>query len=216
MSNTVIIVGAGPGLSSAIAARFAREGFAVGLVSRSQAQLAAVAEPLTKKGAKVEVASADAGDEGALSNALTQLASRLGTPEVAVYNAAHLAANQPLALTAGALQQTFARDVGGALTLARFLADARPASGSLLLTGGGLALAPSNEWTSLSVGKAALRALALTLAPALAAQNLHVATITIGGFIKAGTAFDPALIADTYWSLHRQPRSAWTHEAVIS
>jgi len=74
--------------------------------------------------------------------------------------------------------------------------------GTLLFTGGGFAVAPSAKYTSLSIGKAGIRALAFALAEELNPQGIHVGTVTIAGNVSPGTFFDPDLIAERYWELH--------------
>ena len=89
--------------------------------------------------------------------------------------------------------------------------------GTILLTGGGLALDPTG-WlpaASLAVGKAGLRSLAQTLHKELAPEGIHVATVTIAGQIQPGTAFDPDLIADRFWHLHAQPVGHFDWESVF-
>jgi NAD(P)-dependent dehydrogenase (short-subunit alcohol dehydrogenase family) len=88
-------------------------------------------------------------------------------------------------------------------------------SGTVLFTGGGLALEPFVEFASLSIGKAGLRSLALSFAKELAPDGIHVGTVTIAGMIKAGTHFDPDAIAEHFWELHAQPRGAWETERVF-
>jgi len=76
--------------------------------------------------------------------------------------------------------------------------------GTILLTGGGLALAPLADLASLSIGKAAVRSLAFSLAEELEPAGIHVATVTICGFVQEGTHFSPDRIAAEFWRLHQQ------------
>ena len=89
--------------------------------------------------------------------------------------------------------------------------------GTLLFTGGGLALYPEYGAgvSSLAAGKAGLRAFAFALAKELAPEGIHVATVTIAGTVKPGTAFDPDRIAEEYWALHAQPADSWSVERVF-
>jgi NAD(P)-dependent dehydrogenase (short-subunit alcohol dehydrogenase family) len=68
----------------------------------------------------------------------------------------------------------------------------------------------------LGVAKAGLRNLAYSAAAELAPDGVHVTTVTIRGILKAGTAFDPELIAEHYWRLHQQGRAEWEPEFVLS
>ena len=73
---------------------------------------------------------------------------------------------------------------------------------------------PVPEVTSLSLGKAGIRALTQLLARAYEPRGVHVATVTVGGTVAPGTAYDPDDIADHYWRLHTQSAGAWEREVV--
>jgi hypothetical protein len=93
----------------------------------------------------------------------------------------------------------------------------RDGRGSLLFTGGGLALDPSPEYTSLSVGKAALRSYVQALQKQQQGSDVHVSTVTIGGFIGGDDPrFAPAELAATYLRLHHQPRDQWQAELLYT
>jgi NAD(P)-dependent dehydrogenase (short-subunit alcohol dehydrogenase family) len=153
-----VIVGVGPGLSQAVAERFAREGYAIGLVTRTQATLDATAERLVAAGATVATAAGNGGDPASLRAALDKIAVRLGAPEVAVYNASVLRMASPSALAPEALAEDFAIDVTGALVMAQHVLPAMRARGrgTILLTGGGSAFEPWVDAASLGIGKAGL------------------------------------------------------------
>ena len=87
--------------------------------------------------------------------------------------------------------------------------------GTILFTGGGLALQPYPDFASLAIGKAGIRSLTFSLAQEVADDGIHVGTVTICGFIRAGTKFDPDTIAESYWELHSEDRRSWSHERTI-
>jgi len=87
--------------------------------------------------------------------------------------------------------------------------------GTLLFTGGGLALHPSPQAPSLSIGKAGLRALALMLAQELAPAGIRVGTVTIAGMVAPGTAFAPQRVAEAFMALHRGAPDPSTAEIVF-
>ena len=87
--------------------------------------------------------------------------------------------------------------------------------GSLLFTGGGFALHPSEEYASLSVGKAALRAYVYVLHGQLAGTRVHATTVTITKGIGSEPRFDAAALAQAYLDLHHQPETEWQPELVI-
>ena len=65
------------------------------------------------------------------------------------------------------------------------------------------------------MGKAGIRNLAFSLFAELKDAGIHAATVTIGGLVKPGTAFDPDQIAEAYWTLHVQPKGSFERELVL-
>jgi short-subunit dehydrogenase len=106
-------------------------------------------------------------------------------------------------------------DVAGALHCALQVIpeQVEQKAGTILFTGGGLALYPSADYTSLGIGKASLRNLAFTLAEELKPQGVFVGTVTIAGAVAPGTHFAPELIAEKYWELYEKREE---HEIVYS
>jgi NAD(P)-dependent dehydrogenase (short-subunit alcohol dehydrogenase family) len=214
MDKVMLIVGMGPGVSAAVARRFAREGYAVGAVARSAAKLEAHLAALRGSGFTVAGATADAADMASLRRALAALQAELGEASVLVYNAAGMT-YQPLGtLSPEQFAADLAVSVVGAFTAVQQVAPAMRArrSGTIVLTGGGFAFEPMPALASLGVGKAALRNLAFSLHADLKDSGVHAATVTICGNVAAGTAFDPDRIADAYWQLHMQPAGACERE----
>ena len=208
-----VIIGAGPGVGRSVAHRFAREGHPTALLGRNAATVHAVAETLGPAVTVLEL-TADSTDERSLRAALDRVAGELGPPAAVVYNTALIRADQPGELSIREHQDAWAVNVGGALTAAAHAAPLMAAhgGGSFLITGG-MPL-PDYRYTSLSLGKAALRAAATMLAQQHGPSGIHVATVTIAGPVAPGTPFDPDDIADHYWQLHTEPRDAWRHEVV--
>lgn len=137
-------------------------------------------------------------------------------PEVLVYNAALLRQDTPLDGDDEGWARALAVDVLGAKIAAETVVPAlRDDRGSLLFTGGGLAVAPSPEYASVSVGKAALRAYAQALHAHLKGRSIHAATVTIAGNIDGGEErFAADVLAGAYLELHLQAESEWTAELV--
>src|SRR3954453_571953 len=217
----LLLVGAGPGLGAAIARRFAREGYRLTLVARSEATIAPIARALRATGADVAVVPADAGDAERLRAALSPLFAAPGAPGVVIYNAALATFDELLAVSAEQLADAYAVDViGGVLTAQLAVPAMRSASGgTLLFTGGGFAdaLPPAPAalpptLATLSLGKVALRAAATMLARQLRDDDIHAGSLTILGQIAPGTPFDPDRIADAYWAICNEGPDAWREE----
>jgi short-subunit dehydrogenase len=211
------IVGAGPGVSLAVARRFGREGFRVALIARREEALADYRGELATEGIESFVFAADAGDAQSLRRALERIATQLGPTAVLVYNVVAQAPGTPSSLDSERLVETFRANVVGALVASQqVIPQMRTAgAGTVLFTGGGLAINPWPEAAALAVGKAGLRNLAYSLAAELEPAGIHVATVTIAGTVQPGTEFDPDRIADVYWQLHSEPRGQWQREIIF-
>jgi NAD(P)-dependent dehydrogenase (short-subunit alcohol dehydrogenase family) len=217
MSNVCVVVGVGPGVGIAVARRFGRAGFRVALIARRADKLAGYVDELTKEGVEATAFVADAERPETVADAMHKIAADVGEPTVLVYNAAIVRAASPANLGVDALMRDLKVDVGSALVAAQKVLPAMIArgSGTLLFTGGGLALDPWPDVASLAVGKSGLRALALCFAKELAPKGIHAATVTIAGVVKKGSSLDPLRIADIYFELHEQARDAWEVERVL-
>ena len=216
--GSALIVGVGPGLGLALAEAFAGDGHPVALFGRDAERLDKYASALTAQGRTARAYSADAADPEGLKAALTRAADELATPDVLVYNAALMNPDTPTELDIRNFIQSIVVNVTGAIVATQtVLPLLRNGRGSLLFTGGGLALDPSHEYTSLSVGKASLRAYVQALHKQLQASDVHVSTVTIGGSIGGGDPrFAPETLAATYLNLHRQPREQWQAELLYT
>jgi short-subunit dehydrogenase len=199
----LLIVGAGPGLGASIGRRFAQGGYHVTLLARSAEGLDGMAKGLADTGATVDTVTADAGDPDGLRATLSSLFEGDGAPGLVVCSAAMLAQDSLLTSDVAYLHQAYDVDVVSAVVAAQVAAPAMRGAGggTIIFTGGGWADYPMAMFSTLSVGKAALRSAATVLGEDLADDGVRVATITIAGQIALGTAFDPDRIAETYWSV---------------
>lgn len=209
------IVGAGTGLGAALAERFAAGGFNVAMICRSPDRLAEWHERQDDPD-RFALRAADASDEAALSAAFGSVERWRGSTDVLIYNVADLSPDPVEDLDASRLLATMEVNVGGALHSVRRVLPAmqRARRGTILITGGGLALEPYPDWASLSAGKAALRSITIGLYKQLLPQGIHVATVAVCGIIEPAGPFDPALIAEQYWKIHREPLTSASRELV--
>jgi short-subunit dehydrogenase len=199
----LLLVGVGPGLGLALARRFAVGGYRVTLVARSTDRLDELARSLDDTSAEINTVEADASRPEDLRARMAQLYREEGAPAVVIYNAVLGSPDQLMSSTAAHLQEAYAVDVIGAIVVAQEAAAAMRAAGlgTMIVTGGGFADHPIPALATVSLGKAALRAAATMLAADLGPDGIRVATLTIAGQIVAGTAFDPAHIAERYWEI---------------
>jgi NAD(P)-dependent dehydrogenase (short-subunit alcohol dehydrogenase family) len=228
-SALVIGVGAEAGLGAQLAHRFAQEGFRVLVAGRSEARLKSVATAIKQAGGQAEPIAADATREQDVI-ALFDKAVTRGDLELVVYNVGNNAAVPLLDLTAGDFETFWRQNAFGGFLVGREAVRRMlpKGKGTLLFTGATASLRARPPFTGFASAKAALRAVAQGLAREFGPQGIHVAHVVIDGVIDGAYArekfpdfvrakgedglIDPGAIADVFLSLHRQPRSAWTHE----
>ncbi|MEU8413557.1 SDR family NAD(P)-dependent oxidoreductase [Amycolatopsis japonica] len=205
-----VIIGAGPGIGRSVAHRFAKEGLPITLLARRSATL----EPLAAELGTALALTADVTDEASLKAALDTAVREHGEPDVVVYNAAIIQADAPGELSVERHLAAWSVNVVGAITTAAHVAPgmAERGSGTIIVTGGMPEAVPA--YTSLSLGKAGVRALVSLLDKEFGPSGVHVATVTVAGPVAKGTPFDPDDIAEHYWRLHTQPREDWEQEIV--
>jgi NAD(P)-dependent dehydrogenase (short-subunit alcohol dehydrogenase family) len=213
-----VIIGAGPGIGTSVERRFAAAGMPVGLIARTAASVdaARAAVVAAVPGVTVAGATADAGRDDQLRAALDALTGHLGVPAALIYNAGLVQRDRPGELSRERHVAAYAINVLGAMTAAVHVAPgmAEAGGGTILITGG--MPEPDPEFTSLSLGKAGVRALTTLLASEYGPAGIHVATVTVSGAVAPGGPYDPDLIAEHYWRLHTQPRPAWEHDVVVA
>ncbi|GEO00486.1 glucose 1-dehydrogenase [Novosphingobium sediminis] len=212
MSSTrpvALIIGMGPGLSAALAQRFAAGGYTIAGFARSPEKSGALAAAMADEGHKLDLRAVDAGDFTALASAVSAVEAQLGPIEVLIYNAYSATSAPPSQIPLDALITDFRVNVGGALAAVQAVLPAMQArgKGSVLLTGGGLALDPT-PWlpaASLAVGKAGIRSLARSLHKEMEGSPIRVGTVTVTGQILPGTPLAPEIIAERFWDMHTLP-----------
>lgn len=220
-----VVAGAGPGLGAALAARFAAGGYDVALLTRSADSRQAALDRVAAAGRTARGHDCDMGDARAVAAAFAAIRKQQGDPAVLVYNAGIFLQGGVLELEPAAFEAAWRVNCLGAYLAAREVLPAMLAAGhgSILLTGATAALRGGARFAGLAVGKFGLRALAQSLARECGPQGIHVAHVVIDGLIATAarrqqpgrapdSLLEPDAIADSYFQLHAQPRSAWTLE----
>ena len=221
MSKTIVIVGFGTGISTAVAEKFGAEGFSVALVARNEAHLAAGVAALTAKGIAAAAFPADASDLAAVRAALGKVRAKLGPIAVIHWNAYGGGEAGDLATTdPAAVRGVFDVAVIGLLAAVQdALPDLKNAKdGAVLVTNGAFgelseqmnAYAIGTKSMGLALANAAKHKLVGLLAQRLKDDGVYVGEVMIAGVIK-GTRFDSgasdaikaSTIADKFWELYK-------------
>jgi short-subunit dehydrogenase len=219
--KTYLCIGAGPGIGAATAKRFLREGYRVVLVSRTAAASSELKALFEADAANVTYEAADASDPQQMAALIEKYEG--DDLEVVHYNAAVMRYDTSGALimqgieseTASDIANDIAVNVSSALaTVAKVIPIMRArGTGTILLTGGGLAVQPSADLLTLSIGKAAMRTIGEALFEPLKRQGIHIASVRVSTLVASDPGH-PRKIADAFWNLHDQATSAWTWETL--
>lgn len=200
---SIVIVGAGPNLGLAVARRFGREGFSVGLVARDRSRLDALVRELEADNVRAAAATADARRPEELSHALHGLAARLGAAEVLCFSPLpDVGRIKPvLNTTPEDLSASLELNVVGA---AAAVGEVLPAMrgrgrGTLLFTTGSGALSPNPGRAASGVTTTAATVYVRMLHDALAPEGVHAAHTVIVGPIGPGERHEPMAVAEELW-----------------
>lgn len=204
--KTIVVVGAGQGLGNHVARRFGKEGFRVILMARNEQALKGYESGFTAEGIEVYTHAVDAARPDTLTEALHWVKSTFGAPEALVYNVGITVPDEPGKIDCEELMRRYQVDVASAYHCICQIVDEEfgQKKGTILVTGGGLALYPSAVYLPLSLDKAALRAMVYALHEALKPRDIFVGTVTVCGAIGGDGFFAPSRIAESYWKMYNE------------
>ncbi len=220
--KTALIVGVGPGLSASLARLFAKHGLQVALASRDPDKLQKLAEETA--GATFACEATEPEEVAALFEVVI---ATQGVPDIVVYNASARARGPVTDLIPEEVARAISVSAFGGFLVVQQAARHMIARGSgvILLTGASASVKGYPNSSSFAMGKFALRGLASSMARELSPKGVHVAHFVIDGGIRSTTRpdpndspdsmLDPDAIAETYWQVANQPRSAWTWEVEL-
>lgn len=213
----ILILGSGPGLSRAVACLFGNGGFSVTLVARREEKLKAEVALLQAQGIEARYRVADLGDAEALSTLLNGYRQAHSLPDVVLFNAYTRGLGGFADEEWTNLQKLMDVNVGAAFAVLKALLPAFKAAGRgcLFFTGGGFALNPSARSVGVGISKAALRNLVMAAAEDASGTGVHVATLTVRGYIGGDDPkYAPSEIARNYWTLFMQRPDEFQTEIV--
>jgi NAD(P)-dependent dehydrogenase (short-subunit alcohol dehydrogenase family) len=197
----------------ATAARFAKEGFQIVLSARNPTNTRELADRLKAKGYRAEVRTVNSGDPESVAALIADVEKQFGSIDVLHYNAASLRKATLWEQSRATFVQDLAVNIGGALVAIQAVGQqmSERRSGTIVLTGGGLSVAPNSEFISLSIGKAGIRAMVLGTFDSLKRKGIHIATVTVSAAVAPDSEAAEG-VAERFWQLHSQPFDKWTAE----
>ncbi|KAG2501709.1 hypothetical protein HYH03_000210 [Edaphochlamys debaryana] len=221
--KVIVIAGFGPGISKAVAKSFAGHGFAVALLSRTQARLDIGARELTNQGAKAKGYAVDLAQPEDVKAVIKKVAEDLGPVTVLFYNPASHSWGDVLTMEIDTITANMQHQVTGLLAATQAVVPGMEGQRgcAILVTGGSLALAAENRTLAkaanhmggiaVAAGKAAQRSLVFTLAEALRPKGIRVAEVVVTGGVKGSQAagdagtIRPEDVAEDFWKLYTAP-----------
>jgi len=229
---SAVVIGVGPekGLGAALAKHFAARGLHVFIAGRSAHKLAIVAEKIRQQGGAVTIITADATVEQDVEHLFDTIRQYAYTLAIAVYNVDSNIPAPLLSTDSDTFTQLWQQNCFGAFLFGKQALSMmqRQGQGTLIFTGATASLRAKPPFTAFATAKAGLRALAQGMAREFSPHGVHVAHVVIDGVIDGdrarkqfadyvATKGDDGLlqldaIAQTYWAIHEQHHSAWTHE----
>jgi NAD(P)-dependent dehydrogenase (short-subunit alcohol dehydrogenase family) len=220
-----VVVGVGPGLGAALAHRFARE-YRVALVARSEDYLNKLAGEISAEGGEAVAVPANMASAEEIARAFEKIRRELDAPEALLYNASMRPFGRLMETKPSTFENTWRVSTFGAFLCAQEVVPKmlERGRGVILFTGATAGVKPFPTSAAFGPAKFALRGLAQVMARDLQPQGIHVAYINVDGAIdtpfirqrftsiKDEDMLKPSAIAEAYWHLAHQDRSAWTHE----
>jgi NAD(P)-dependent dehydrogenase (short-subunit alcohol dehydrogenase family) len=189
---TCVIAGAGPGLSLAVAERYAREGFAVYALSRIAARLSSTASGLRSRGLNVAVIECEPRNVDSVETAIRAIETHGGSCDVLVYNAFVDDTRIPIPFDPRAISDDLHAELADVLALIKRRVAAMRAK-----QGGALVFAtydfPESETKT-------VREFVDALADEIEPAGIRVGIVTIDGALPTSAA-ELASIADVYWDV---------------
>jgi NAD(P)-dependent dehydrogenase (short-subunit alcohol dehydrogenase family) len=233
VKGAVIVGGVGEGLGFAVARRFAQAGHAVVMLARSADRLAAFERRITADGGRARGIATDVRDEAAIGAVFAETAAAFGTVDAAIYNAGAQHRMPMLEISGAMFEKVWRLACFGAFVFGReAVRQMLPhRAGTVIFTGATASLRGGPQFAAFAAAKFGTRAIAQSMAREFGPHGIHVASVVIDGgidmpeihrrYAAAGKTapedglLSPDAIAETYFQIHRQQRSAWINETEL-
>jgi NAD(P)-dependent dehydrogenase (short-subunit alcohol dehydrogenase family) len=231
--GVAVVAGVGEGLGSAVARRFAAGGYNAVMWARNEDKVKGYAERIRAKGGEAAGMKVDVRAEPEVAEAFARIERDIGPVEVAVFNAGAQHRKPLLEITAEQFEKVWRLGCLGGFVFGReAIRHMSPRKrGTLLYTGATSALRGGANFAAFAATKFGLRAVAQSMAREFGPQGIHVATVIVDGAIDMPAIrerfadrikdlppdglLSTEAIAETYFQLHQQQRSAWSLEVDV-
>ncbi len=211
MSQPVyVVLGAGPGLGLAVARRFAQEGYAAALATRTRADAEPLEAALRDEGHQAQGVGVDLTDPDDVTAAVRAIGEEHGRIDVLHFNPSAWREKDPLHLTLAELLEDVVLGVGALLPAVQAARPFLHPGARVLVTGSAAADKPWYGAASLGVQKAAVRNLVTSLDAVLAPDGVRAVAVQINGVLAEEGPFSPPLIAEAMWQAVARADDDWT------
>lgn len=216
--KTYLVIGAGAGMSFATAEKFASQGYNIVLAARNYERLNILANRLKNKNYSVETAVVDSSNPSDVAALIQKYKSSLSvihfntgvfhfSPEGQLLNRT-LDDEDETSLE----YETNANITSGLVAIKTATEIFKEkGEGTILITGGGFGVEPSNDFLNISIAKSALRAATKALFEPLKALNIHIAILTIYQYVTPESP-ESKKVADEFWGFHTEEKEQWSWE----
>ena len=229
MKGSVIVIGAGPGLGSSLARKFAKEDHHVFVVRRERhsEELNSLCDEIKESGGSATAIPSDAREEEQVISLFSEVA-KSGPIDCVVFN---IGANVFFSIeetTSRVFRKIWEMGTFAGFLVGREAAKHMKDKGTIIFTGATASMRGGSGFAAFSSAKFGLRAVAQSLARELGPKGIHVAHTVIDGAIdhpwikenfpdihklkEVDGILNPDHIAEAYYNLHLQEKTAWTHE----
>ncbi|MBT6306619.1 MAG: SDR family oxidoreductase [Rhodospirillaceae bacterium] len=228
--GVVLVVGAGDATGGSIAKRFALQGYEAVITRRNEDKLREITDEIRAAGGVVHPFGVDARREEEMVPFIKRIEDQIGAIEIAVYNVGGNVRFGIAETTSRVFFKVWEMCCFGGFLMGREVSNhmRTRGRGTIIFTGATASVRGGEGYSAFATGKHGLRALAQSMARELAPKGIHIGHVIIDGAIDTewiremfpdryaqkdqDGILNPDSIADAYWSLHQQPRDAWTFE----
>ena len=218
-----LIVGAGSGLSASLARKFSSEGMQVALAARDIKKLASLINEIDATAYRCNTS-----EPNSVRDLFSSVQADIGDPEVVIFNASKRVRGEITEINVDEVRDAILTTCYGGFLVGQEASKImlKSGHGTIMFTGASAGVKGFAKSATFAMGKFGLRGLAQSMARELHPQNIHVVHVVVDGGIKSmdknsssGQPADnwllPDAIADTYYHLYMQHRSAWTWEIEV-